>query len=487
MKKIKIEIGNGKTIKIMFIILIILLALPSIIFIITGNNLLDLNSDYRYNIINFNPLKLNKTLFCIIDSIIYLSLFILISVLYTIIVKKYKTIFKNNNEIIKYVIITSALFALVLPMTSTDIFYYIATGWSEAKYKINPYYTSVYELKQTTDIQNDEILEKMPKTWEQQKIVYGPFWQATSKTLAMLSFGNLTLALLIFKLFNLGLHLINCMLIQKITNKKMLTLIYALNPLILFESITNVHNDILLVSFILLALYLAIKKKNIVLSIIALSIATAVKYVAILIVPFLVIWYYRNEKVQKRILKAIGLALIFLIVLAGIYLIYTRDVQVLQGIITQQGKYAKSLLLSIYLIINPKVANNVSIIFTSVFALIYITEVIINLFKKQVSLQKNLRISYTMILLLLFFVITNFQVWYIIWLMTLIMWQNKKIIKSTMNLTITAELSCAIFFALGEGYIYGPYFFGTMIILWFILNKINVNKYIEITDSIGGK
>ena len=62
MKKIKIEIGNGKTIKIMFIILIILLALPSIIFIITGNNLLDLNSDYRYNIINFNPLKLNKTL-----------------------------------------------------------------------------------------------------------------------------------------------------------------------------------------------------------------------------------------------------------------------------------------------------------------------------------------------------------------------------------------------------------------------------------------
>ncbi len=476
MKKLQIEIKNGQSIKIMFIVLIILLAIPSIIFLITGNKLINLVSDYRYNIMNYNF----SISYAIIDSFIFLGIMSLICIIYILIIKERKKIFKNKQEIIRYIIIISALFAIVLPMTSTDIFYYIATGWSEAKYGINPYYTSVYELKQNNNIQEDEILEKMPKVWETQKIVYGPFWTFVSKTLASLSFGNLTLALFIFKIFNICLHLLNCKLIQKLTNKKMLTLIYALNPLVLFESITNVHNDILLIFFILLALYLAIKKKNIVLSIIALSIATAVKYVAILIVPFLVIWYYRNEKIPKRILKAIGLALIFLIVLAGIYLIYTRDVQVLQGIITQQGKYAKSLLLTIYIIFNSKIANKVLFIFTGLFILIYLTELIMKLVKRKVSLIGNLRISYTMILILLFFVITNFQIWYIIWLMPLIMWQNKKTIKSTINLTISAELASTVFFMFGEGYVHGPLFFIVMIILWFVLNKINIHKFIDI-------
>ncbi len=473
MKKLQIEIKNVNTIKIMFIIFIILLALPSIIYMLTGNKILDLKPDYIYNIVANNRNNL-------IDSLIYLGIMTLISITYILILKKHKEIFKNNKDIIKFVIIVSTLFMLILPMTSTDIFYYIATGWSDAKYKINPYYTSIYELKQSNEIKNDEILKKMPEFWEQQKIVYGPFWTLVSKLLASLSFGNLTLALFIFKIFNLCLHLLNCKLIHKLTNKKILMLIYALNPLVLFESITNVHNDILLVFFILLALYFAIKKKNIILSIIALSIATAVKYVAILIAPFLVIWYYKNEKISKRILNALWLALIFLIVLCGIYLIYTKDVQVLQGIITQQGKHAKSLLLIIDLIFNYQIANTVKLIFTIIFASIYLIEIFINLFKKKVSLRNNLRISYIMIIFLLFFVITNFQVWYIIWLMPLIMWQNKKTIKSTINLTITAELASTIFFAFGEGYIYGTYFFALMVILWFIFNKIDINNFIEI-------
>ena len=119
-------------------------------------------------------------------------------------------------------------------------------------------------------------------------------------------------------------------------------------------------------------------------------------------------------------------------------------------------------------------------IFSKISTTIYLIEIFINLFKKKVSLRNNLRISYIMIIFLLFFVITNFQVWYIIWLMPLIMWQNKKTIKSTINLTITAELASTIFFAFGEGYIYGTYFFALMVILWFIFNKIDINNFIEI-------
>lgn len=471
MKKIEIK-TNEKSIKILLIIAIIILAIPSIIYIITGHSILEFYCNYNYFLLlNINP---------ILDGIIFFGIFSLICILYIIIIKNYKKIFKNSKEIIKYIIIISALFTLILPMTSTDIFYYISTGWSEAKYKINPYYTSVYELKQENDINDDEILNKIPKVWQGQKIVYGPIWPLICKLLTTLSFGSLPLALIIFKIFNLCLHLLNCILIKKLSNKRLFTLIYALNPLILFEGLTNVHNDMLLIFLIFLALYIVIKKKNIILSIIVLAIATAVKYVAILIVPFVVIYYFRKEKPLKRIMYAIGLSIIFLLTIIVTYLLYAKDLQVIQGIFTQQQKFAKSLTLSIYLIINPNIASKAATIFIAMFISFYLIEIIIHLFKKNVTLKNSFRIAYTAILTFLLIVITNFQVWYIMWLIPLLMYQNKKNVKSIINLTIASELACTIFFVLGEGYIYGHYFFGIMITLWIILNLLKTNKFVEI-------
>lgn len=470
MKKIKVE-ANAKSIKGLLIISIIILALPSIIYILTKNSILEFECNYNY-LFQFN---INHVL----DAIIFLTIFSLICLIYILILKNHKKIFKSKREIYMFVIIISLLFAVILPMTSTDVFYYISTGWSETRYGVNPYYTSVYELKHTNNINDDEILNKIPKVWEGQKIVYGPIWPLVCKILTSFSFGHLSVALVIFKIFNLGIHILNCIILDKISNKRLFTLIYALNPLILFEGITNVHNDILLLLFIILSLYFALRKQNIVLSIVSLAVATAIKYVAILIVPFIVIYYYRKEKTGKRILNAIWLALIFILILCGIYLIYTRDLQVIQGIFTQQGKYAKSLFLTIYLLISPDVAGKLSLIFMLLFVTFYLIEVFVNLFKKKINLKNSFRTVYTILLTFLLLVITNFQVWYIMWLLPFISFQNKKTIKSTINLTMAAELACTIFFALGEGYIYGHYFLGTMIVLWFVFNKVNFKKFVE--------
>ena len=118
-----------------------------------------------------------------------------------------------------------------------------------------------------------------------------------------------------------------------------------------------------------------------------------------------------------------------------------------------------------------------------IFIIYYLIEVCRYLFKKKITLRKSFRTSYTTILIFLLFVITNFQVWYIMWLIPLMMFQNKKAIKSTINLTISSEIACTVFFALSESYIYGHYFFGTMIILWVILNLIQKNLLLEIKDT----
>lgn len=472
MEKLKIE-TTDKTIKVLIITFCILLVIPSIIYLVSGNDLEQFKCNYKL-IFNFNDsITFNEVLFC--------GIFVLFCILYIIIIKNYKKIFKDNKELLKYIIIISILFTLILPITSTDVFYYISTGWSEANYGINPYYTSVYDLKQNNNI-DDELLNIIPKVWENQKIVYGPIWPLICKILSLFSFGNVIYALVIFKIFNLSIHLLNYILIEKITNnKKVLGIIYALNPLILYQGLSAVHNDIFLIFFILLAIYFAIKKKNIILSVISLAIATAIKYVAILIVPFLVIYYFRKEKVLKRILNAIWLAIIFLVTLCGIYLIYTRDFQVLQGIFDQQNKYSNSLLLIIFLIVRN--TNKMNIILNFVigsFLIYYLVNVFIVLFKRKVTLFKTINYSYITILIFVFFTLTNFQVWYIIWLIPFILFQNSKRIKSIISLTISAQLVHII------GYMFNlkeTLFCIVIIILWQIFNKININRFIILKNK----
>jgi uncharacterized membrane protein len=53
-------------------------------------------------------------------------------------------------------------------------------------------------------------------------------------------------------------------------------LIYGANPTILFEALSNVHNDIFIVLFILLAIYFVTKKKNLMLSVAFIAMATAI-------------------------------------------------------------------------------------------------------------------------------------------------------------------------------------------------------------------
>ena len=113
---------------------------------------------------------------------------------------------------------------------------------------------------------------------------------------------NINISLFVFKLFNLIIHLINMYLIYIITNKKkVFALIYGINPFVLFELLSNVHNESLMILFMLCAMYFLIKKKRLIPSIIMLALATTVKYIAILIVPFVVIYFLKDKKVSRQI------------------------------------------------------------------------------------------------------------------------------------------------------------------------------------------
>ena len=81
---------------------------------------------------------------------------------------------------------------------------------------------------------------------------------------------------------------------------------FAWNPLILLESAGNGHNDILMVFFLLLAVYFAASDRPwLVIPALVLSIST--KFVPVLVFPFFLLYLIRREETwRRRLTVAVG-------------------------------------------------------------------------------------------------------------------------------------------------------------------------------------
>lgn len=456
--------------KIIFILLSVAFISPSVVYLLQGRKIIDLVSSFTFF---FTHSTWGITPGKVIGTIFFVGIFVALAFVYYKIIKNYKREFTSGKKVAIFVTIVSLLFFIMLPLTSTDVFYYIGTGWSEAHYKVNPYYTSVNEvMAESEEAANDDMLLKMKGIWSGQTIVYGPAWPLICKILSGLSMGNLFLALFIYKLFNLGLHLINTYLIYKITNKRnIFALLYGINPLILFDGLANVHNELVLIFLILLGLYFFIKKKNLALTVISFALASAVKYVAILLIPFIILYHYRKENLFKKILYSFLWAILFIVVLALCYSVYMRDFDFLNGIMTQQGKFVNSIFTPLVLKdFNLGLAVSKGCMLA--FIVIYLINIIKLLFtKKQYIFSTYIRKYNGLLVLFLFGVITNFQSWYTLWLLPTMLWEDSKNIKWLASITILAELSNTIYFVAYEHYMFGA-IYPIILLVAMVISKV---------------
>lgn len=305
------------------------------------------------------------------------------------------------------------------------------------------------------------------------------------RLIAGVSFGNIDVGLLIFKLVNVLVHLCNCYLIYKISHKKIFTLLYGLNPFILIEGIACVHNDMFVALFILAALYFLTKKKNLVATIIFLAMATAIKYFTIILLPFVIIYYFREETPLKRFGRCIEYGCLFLIVLVIPYIFYMQDGQVLSGLFVQQEKLAKSfyLFLTEYFKEPTVSVKTVKRVLLIAFTIIYFFTCLILLNKKHIRLRDEMKKANYFIMAFLFLLITNFQPWYIIWLFPLLMWQKAEDIKWIPQIAIISEFANSIFLTYGEGWINGIPFVFVLYVgslgMWIINAKVKNKKQIR--------
>lgn len=441
------QIKTEKICIIVYLFASLLLAVPSIIYVVNNKTIYRFTQMFTYFFV-----KTNSVAEKYINTIVYIILFLSLFFCYFYILKKYRNIFKSNKTLFAFVAAVGILFSIIIPTTSLDVYSYIGNGYVDSNYHENPYYTPVGEILEKNGF--DEMLGKVARCWRNEPVVYGPVWSIICKILTSISFGNITFALYIFKIATLIIYLASVILIKKITNKNFFAILFALNPFILFEFLSNVHNDIFLVFFIILAIYFIKNKKNIALAVASIAIATGIKYLSILLLPFILVYALREEKLKNKIKKSIIYILEFIVILVVFYLFYIRDFQVLAGILVQQNKYGRSIFLALYYLLNgdTKVLSFIKIITLAIFAISYISIILKMFFSKNakdIIFRKTIKTYQVFLLIFTFILITNFNPWYVIWIFPSLMWQKAKHIRASLYLSLGAILSYSITYATG--------------------------------------
>lgn len=310
----------SKIVSIIYLLISLLLAIPSIGYLAKYKTIYSFGNMFTYTLTK--PQIMGDLYW---NAILYLLLFSILFFCYFYLLKNWKHVFQTKKKCVCFILIVGILFSIMIPTTSLDVYSYIGNGWVDSHYKENPYYTPVQEIINEHGI--EPILGKVAKCWINEPVIYGPVWSLICKALTSISFGNIDIALMIFKISSLIIFLGCSAIIYKITNKKFFSLLFALNPYILFEFLTNAHNDIFLIFFILLAIYFIKNKKNITLAVASLALATGIKYLSILLVPFLLIYALRKENTKTKIRRTILYAIEFIGLLGICYAFYIRDLR----------------------------------------------------------------------------------------------------------------------------------------------------------------
>jgi len=242
---------------------------------------------------------------------IYITLLILFFGLYLLSIKYVKEKLFDRSHIWKIVLVVTTLLVISYPAFSYDIFNYMFDAKTVLQYQKNPYFVMPLNFAGI-----DPWLSFM--RWTHVPTAYAPLWILMALIPYIFGFGVFLLILWNTKIMIALFYLLSIVMIGKIMDKvdtsraNLAIVLFALNPLIIFESLVSSHNDIVMMALILFALLLLIEKK-IVSSFFLFSLSAAVKMVTIFIFPLYILRSkfkdsnYKKERIFMLIMMIIGL------------------------------------------------------------------------------------------------------------------------------------------------------------------------------------
>lgn len=237
-----------------------------------------------------------------IGALIYFLLIVLLFFIYIKIINQIKAN-KISLKKVNYALIISIIFLVFSnPALSHDIFNYIFNAKMVLTYQVNPHTQTALEFSQ------DPWTMYMRNTHTSAPYGYG--WTLLSLIPAFLSFNKLKLNIFLFKVFIggfFGLLLYMQSKTQKILdtkNKKYLLYAFALNPLVLIETFSNGHNDVVMMALLMTAVYLfyslKTKKKYLlmIIPLLAFLMSISIKFASITLIGGVSLWWLSKKKIS---------------------------------------------------------------------------------------------------------------------------------------------------------------------------------------------
>jgi len=285
-----------------------------------------------------------------------------------------------NGEYIRLLIFTTVgvLFFSYPAVLSYDIFNYIATGKVIFFYHENPYIVMPIEFAGDSVLAFTHAANKIA--------LYGSSWILLTLIPYTAGFGNFLLILFSFKLFIVLFYFALSFLIWKISKNIFSVCLFALNPLVLIETLVSSHNDVIMMFFALFSFYLLMRKKNILLAIIFFILSVFIKYATFILIPVFLYVFWRT--IRK---KAVDWQKIFyfsaLLMLGGFFLSPIRE--------EIYPWYAIWFLSFTFLIPEKKFFLNISLAFSFSLLLRYIPYMLTGTYIGQTPILKEL-LSFTL-------------------------------------------------------------------------------------------
>ncbi|MEO7002957.1 MAG: glycosyltransferase 87 family protein [Ktedonobacterales bacterium] len=184
-----------------------------------------------------------------------------------------------------------AIFALVMlwmqPVTTTDLYGYVARGYLYAQLHQNPMVDPAYQLPGGLSV-------------DRPAAPYGPLWLLITWVVAKLSGENLLMSMLLFKGIAAVAMLASLFLLDQLAkrffpeSRLQLDVLIGWSPLLLFEAIGNGHNDIVMMLCVLLA-FTCMMRGRAQAAFAFLVLGALVKYIAAFIVPLWLVYELRHR------------------------------------------------------------------------------------------------------------------------------------------------------------------------------------------------
>ncbi len=213
-----------------------------------------------------------------------LPAFVVVTLLY--LVSWRVTLRVQNRDTWLIVLWTAAMAAIVMamvyPFGSTDPFDYTMQARIEAVYHQNPF------IAVALDHPYDQFTHYMG--WAFAPSAYGPLWQKLAVLVVTLAGDGIFANVMGFKILA-GIFLalsavLLYLILKRFAPRQALPglLLVLWNPIVLYETLGNAHNDVVMVFFMLLAVYASLNRRF-TLSVLALVAGALVKFIPILMVP----------------------------------------------------------------------------------------------------------------------------------------------------------------------------------------------------------